>query len=330
MCQGGHAEQAAQLHDIIQAHPDQLAAQNRLIRQLPFYKETVTPYLEQLRQVEYLCKYDIYREPTDEEVLQLYHTQGPSGEYTRYEYWKLFQLLQSDREIEQLARKAYDESLQANPKRPWIVAANLLATHYLRRDTVDTSILLPLIDKTIYMVNYSRRNIDTNRMEIINPEGIVVNQLCMYIRTGNFEEASMMAKLLPDDGEFLLLKSYAWALGGYYHGGTTAEEKARSKQTFETVCQSSPRNEVVMYLALENQLGNLMAEKAIEKLPVADALTWYFKGTIAARKGDAGFTDTMMHLAQCFKTDKTYIPIAQSDGEFNKEILEAALEMMQF
>ena len=71
----------------------------------------IVPYLEQLRQVKYLCRYDIYREPTDKEVMAAYRRKGLNGMYTRYEYWKLLQLLKDSQEKEAVARKAYEESL---------------------------------------------------------------------------------------------------------------------------------------------------------------------------------------------------------------------------
>ena len=68
---------------------------------------------------------------------------------------------------------------------------------------VTTRILEPLIDRTIFTVNYERKNMDTGRTEIINPIEVVVNQLCMYIKAGDFENASVMAKLIAEDSKEL-------------------------------------------------------------------------------------------------------------------------------
>ena len=324
-----HPEEAEQIREIEAKYPELLDKQSMAIRQLPTYKQVITPYLEQLRQVEYNCKYEIYREPSDEEVLAEYRTNGLKTEYTRYEYWKLFQMLKDSTEIEKLAYKAYHESLKQS-KEPWILAANILATSYLKRDTFDTKILEPLIDRSIYTVNYERRNFRTQRLEIVNPVELVVNQLCMYIKSGDFEQASIMAKILPDNEEFKLIKAFTWALGGYYVGGNTEEEKERARTTFELVKNSSPRNAVVMYLALENRFGNAKALEALNHLPQDDALTWYLKATIAARKGDSGFSEAMMDLVQCFELDKSFIPMAQTDGEFTKDLIESTLDMVIF
>lgn len=193
------------------------------------YRTVIVPYLEQLRQVKYLCRYDIYREPTDKEVMAAYRRKGLDGMYTRYEYWKLLQLLKDSQEKEAVARKAYEESLSM--KRPWVLAGNTLAKLYLEKDVTDTRILEPLIDRTIFTVNYKRKNMDTGRTEIINPIEVVVNQLCMYIKAGDFENASVMAKLIPADyKEFDLVKAYAWAMGGYFQEGIRLKRRSEPQR----------------------------------------------------------------------------------------------------
>lgn len=227
LAQDSLTDLSRRIREVVEALPEQMDKQGQRVRAFPEYREVIVPYLERLRQVKYLCRYDIYREPNDEEVMQAYREKGLKGTYTRYEYWKLLQLLKDDREIEAVARKAYDESLEM--KRPWVLAGNTLAVQYLKRDTIDTKVLEPLINRTIFTVNYERRNIDTGRTEIINPVEVVVNQLCMYIKAGDFENASVMAKLIPDEyTEYDLVKAYAWAMGGYFQGGDTPEERARA------------------------------------------------------------------------------------------------------
>lgn len=319
---------ADEMESIIERYDGNLDRQSREIRRLKYYKSNVVKYLERLRQVEYRIVYDIYREPTDEEVMDTYRKNGLDGIYTRYEYWKLFQMIKEDKELERLARKAYNESLEESPERPWALAANILAVQYLKRDTVDTSILEPFIDKSVYVTDYERRNIRSNRMELINPKEIVNNQLCMYIKKYDYKSASILAKILPDEEEFRMAKAFAWALGGYYKGGRNDEEKRRCETTFNAISKSTKINAVVMYLALDTKEGNNMAIDAIGKLPQEDALTWYFKAIVNARKGDAGFTDTMMCLYQCFKADKKFIHTAKNDGEFTDEVVEGAEELL--
>lgn len=134
LAQDSLTDLSRRIREVVEALPEQMDKQGQRVRAFPEYREVIVPYLERLRQVKYLCRYDIYREPNDEEVMQAYREKGLKGTYTRYEYWKLLQLLKDDREIEAVARKAYDESLEM--KRPWVLAGNTLAVQYLKRDTM--------------------------------------------------------------------------------------------------------------------------------------------------------------------------------------------------
>ena len=320
----GKSTEAGKVKEILAKHKD-IGAQGRALKQLDWYSTVIVPYLDELRVVNYNCLYEIYREPNDEEVMAQYREKGLKGSYTRYEYWKLFQLITDEKELEALYRRAYEESLEQ--KHPWALAGNNLAASYLERDTVDTSILEPLIDLSIHSTDYSRMNADGSRTEIVNRLEVVTNQLCMYIKKGDFEHASVLVKILPEDSKFDLLKAYTWALGGYFQGGTTPEEKERAHKTFETIKASSPQNEVVMYMALDNRAGNAAAKASLAKLPQDSALTWYFKATLSAREGEIEFMNTVIALSECFKRDKSFVATAQNDGEFNEDIIQAAMAM---
>lgn len=320
----GKSTEAGKVKEILAKHKD-IGAQGRALKQLDWYSTVIVPYLDELRVVNYNCLYEIYREPNDEEVMAQYREKGLKGSYTRYEYWKLFQLITDEKELEALYRRAYEESLEQ--KHPWALAGNNLAASYLERDTVDTSILEPLIDLSIHSTDYSRMNADGSRTEIVNRLEVVTNQLCMYIKKGDFEHASVLVKILPEDSKFDLLKAYTWALGGYFQGGTTPEEKERAQKTFETIKASSPQNEVVMYMALDNRAGNAAAKASLAKLPQDSALTWYFKATLSAREGEIEFMNTVIALSECFKRDKSFVATAQNDGEFNEDIIQAAMDM---
>lgn len=320
----GKSTEAGKVKEILAKHKD-IGAQGRALKQLDWYATIIVPYLDELRVVNYNCLYEIYREPNDEEVMAQYREKGLKGSYTRYEYWKLFQLITDEKELEALYRRAYEESLEQ--KHPWALAGNNLAASYLERDTVDTSILEPLIDLSIHSTDYSRMNADGSRTEIVNRLEVVTNQLCMYIKKGDFEHASVLVKILPEDSKFDLLKAYTWALGGYFPGRTTPEEKERAQKTFETIKASSPQNEVVMYMALDNRAGNAAAKASLAKLPQDSALTWYFKATLSAREGEIEFMNTVIALSECFKRDKSFVATAQNDGEFNEDIIQAAMDM---
>ena len=78
---------------------------------------------------------------------------------------------------------------------------------------MDTSILEPLIDLSIHSTDYSRMNADGSRTEIVNRLEVVTNQLCMYIKKGDFEHASVLVKILPEDSKFDLRESLYMGFG---------------------------------------------------------------------------------------------------------------------
>ena len=320
----GQNKEAQEVKDILDKYTG-IEAQGRAMKRLSYYPTLIVPYLEELRVVNYDCRYEIYREPSDEEVMALYRQNGLKGDYTRYEYWKLFKLLKDEQELENIYRKAYEESIEQ--KRPWALAGNNLAASYLKKGMTDTDILEPLIDRSVHSTNYQRMNADGSRMELINQTEVISNQLCMYIKKGDFENASVLTKMLPNDSKYDLLKAYTWAMGGYFQGGTTPEEQERARKTFEMIKASSPQNEVVMYMALENRAGNAAARTALAKLPQDSALTWYFKATLSAREGEIEFMNTVTALSECFKRDKSFVATAQNDGEFSEDIVQAAMDM---
>ncbi len=124
----------------------------------------------------YEYKHELYRELTPEEILDKYqHDEAyRSGKksFALYEYWNLFKMIKDPHELEALYKRAYYESETMNGQ-PWILAANNLAVSYLARDTFDTSILEPFIDRKTRGVNVVRTRIDGVTKEIINPRRLL-------------------------------------------------------------------------------------------------------------------------------------------------------------
>lgn len=303
--------------------------QYKAIAKLPYYQSVIIPLLPRLRTVKYEYKHEIFRELEPEEILEKYNNDPDyhSGKkaFALYEYWHLFNLVKEPLELEELYRRAYRESNEANGQ-PWILAANNLAVSYLKRDTFDINILEPFIDKRVKGVNIERKGMDGVSVRIINPEVIVANQLAMCVKANNYEMASVMAQILPDTEEYLQMKAFALVLGGYYKGGNTQEEREQSRQAFNLVKESSPMNEVIMHLAMDSKVHDQMAEQAWEKLPKDDAKTWYLKAIIDTRKGEAAYLDTQSDLVNCWKIDEKLIKTAQNDGEFEESVLKEYLE----
>ena len=324
--------EAEEIKKIIEETPDSKQKQYMAIRKLPYYNTVVKEHLASLRYMRFEYKHEIYRELTPEEILHRYETDEDyrtgKKDFALYEYWHLFQMVKDSVQLENLYRRAYKASMESEGQ-PWILPANLLAVSYLSRDTVDTSILEPFIDRRTRGANVVRTRMDGVTKEIINPEAVVANQLSMYVKANNFEQASVMAQILPDTEKNALLKAYAMCLGGYYRGGNNAKEREEAKKTFELVKNSSPMNEVVMHLAMDTKRDDAMAKIAVQKLPTENPRAWYMKAIIHNRAGDSGFEDAMNCLVKCFTLDPKYIPIAETDGDIGKDLFEYTMEMFE-
>ena len=299
------------------------------IARLPEYRSVIVHTFPKLRRVKYVYKHEVFRELTPEEIMDRYlhdpDYRTGKKEFALYEFWHLFNMVKDPKELEALYRRAYKVSAEIN-NQPWILAANNLAVSYLKRDTFDLSILDPFIDRKTRGVNVVRPLLSGKGTETINPEAVVANHLAMCIKANNYDEASVMAQILPNTPENHRIKAFAMCLGGYFQGGNTPEEREEYRDVFNTVRDSSPINAVVMHLAMETRGHDVMAEKALQNLSKDDAIYWYFKAIIHNRQGDAGFYDAYNSLVECYKRDTKFMAISSTDGDIGKDLYEMAME----
>lgn len=322
--------QADEIRSIVEQFksPD---AQFQQIVKLPYYTSIIKKFLPKLRSM--TCEYtaELYRALTPEEILKRYRNDEDyrtgKKEFALYEYWNLFNMVKDPMELEALYRRAYDYSIELTggkgKGKPWVLAANNLAVSYLRRDTVDTDLLKPLVDYAVKGCDVVR-TFDGAVVGVDNVKEVVANQLAMYLKKGIFSEASRLARILPDEEKEI--KAFAFALGGYYKvtSGLSDDEIARRQQTFELVRTSSPLNNVVMCLAMKSHAWNEKAEKALEDLPADDAKTLYLKTILLCRKGDFAAMEAENTLTECFKKDNSFIAIAEWDGDISEDCFKYA------
>ena len=337
--------EAAEVRAIVEKYSSQ-DAQYAAIRKLPFYETAVKNTFPRLRTVQYEYKHEIFRELNPEEIVDRYYNDPNYKEgkkqFTRYEYWHLFQKIKDPVEAEKIYRRAYNETMALNSKGkkvPWILAANNLAMSLLKRDTFDVEILQPLIDYTrpINSILTDNDGISIIKTEV-NPENIVANQLAMYIRANNFDDASILADKLPNNDKFKMVKAFANCLGGYYdyRGAATKQEQDERKATFELVRNSSPMNNVVMCMAMETDFYNAEARKALEKIEPTTQ-TKYMKLQLFIRenklhddpkmvdpfsKEETAFKEACRMLDAIIKEDPKFKKTAENDGEISKEFME--------
>lgn len=337
--------EAAEVRAIVEKYSSQ-DAQYAAIRKLPFYETAVKNTFPRLRTVQYEYKHEIFRELNPEEIVDRYYNDPNYKEgkkqFTRYEYWHLFQKIKDPVEAEKIYRRAYNETMTFNNKGkkiPWMLAANNLAMSLLKRDTFDVEILKPLIDYSRPINTIDKFNDGISIIETeINPENIVANQLAMYIRANNFDDASILADKLPNNDKFKMVKAFANCLGGYYdyRGAATKQEQDERKATFELVRNSSPMNNVVMCMAMETDFYNAEARKALEKIEQTTQ-TKYMKLQLFIRenklhddpkmvdpfsKEETAFKEACRMLDAIIKEDPKFKKTAENDGEISKEFME--------
>lgn len=337
--------EAAEVRAIVEKYSSQ-DAQYAAIRKLPFYETAVKNTFPRLRTVQYEYKHEIFRELNPEEIVDRYYNDQNYKEgkkqFTRYEYWHLFQKIKDPVEAEKIYRRAYNETMTVNNKGkkiPWMLAANNLAMSLLKRDTFDVEILKPLIDYSRPINTIDKFNDGISIIETeINPENIVANQLAMYIRANNFDDASILADKLPNNDKFKMVKAFANCLGGYYdyRGAATTQEQEERKATFELVRNSSPMNNVVMCMAMETDFYNAEARKALEKIEPTTQ-TKYMKLQLFIRenklhddpnmvqplsKEETAFKEAARMLDAIIKEDPKFKKTAENDGEISKEFME--------
>lgn len=317
-------QEAAKVREIVERYPGNMDQQWSRIRALPFYKSEITPRLPKLRSVSYTYVSEIYRELTPLEILYRYDNDDDyrSGrkDFALYEYWHLFNLVKDEGELEKLYRRAISASEKTEGK-PWVLPANNLAVLCLDRDIADTTILAPFINED-YPCNYTIRDMNRGTVEILNPEQVIANQVVTFLMLKKYSRAVQLSAYLPD--RYGLLKAVAKCLAGYFRNADTEE----GRKIFSVVRDSSPRNKVVMNLAVGN-IG--LARSALAALPQDDPVTMYLTAQIICRSNTDALTmdyedydKALMSLADCFQSDRKFIRTAEADWDIFEDILKDA------
>ena len=262
--------QAKQLRDIISQNPRDIGAQGVKIRRLPNYKRDISPRLEDLRLVK--CEYvvEVSRYLTPEEILNRYNSdpEFASGKKTMTlnEYWHLFNLIKDPDELEKLYKIALDASYVAE-REYWALPANLLAIKKLERKQLDTLLLKPFINEQ-RSLNYSEMDIETGFRRTINADAVIVNQILMFMLAKDYSRAEELSSFI--DKKHPMLRAVVRCIGGYLD-----LENPDDRQLLDMICESSPRNKVIMDMYAE-QIDSTTVS-ALNQLPNDQALTLYLK-----------------------------------------------------
>lgn len=317
--------EAGTVRKIAEKYPGDMDRQWTEIRQLPYYKSTISPRLPKLRSVSYTYVNEIYRELTPDEILYRYRNDEDyrtgRKEFALYEYWHLFRMLKDEDELEDIYKRALHASIQAEGE-PWPLPASNLATLYLRKGVVDTTLLKPFIDEN-KVVNQPW----DNGRKIINHEKIVANQVSMLLKAESFAHASELADMLPP--AYKILKSIALCMAGYF---------SNDPVVYNSVRISTPRNRVVMDLATGRLNSAHDALKTLLAMPLSkedEIVAEYLKVELVCNgitpmlgnkymNNTYDYWDIMECLIDCFNFDSKYVDIADRDQLVGEDFVKAA------
>lgn len=331
---------ALKINDIAAQYSNHDAQSVRIAR-LPEYNSLIKRYLPKLRSMKFEYVAQIYRALTSEEIMDKYNDYKSKGVeemvFEPYEYWHLFQMVKDSMELEKLYRLAYKSTIKYYKGEVaynvLFLAANNLALSYMRRDTCDYKILEPLINRKVAGVNVPRTTISGEKY-IVNRLEILANQLIMYLKNDDYEQAAILAKMLKsrqgDDERLKQMIAITYCLRGYYKitPDLSETEKNERREYFNIVSKSSPVNEVVMALAMNSSNYNQLAIELLKEMSFDDPLICYLRA-IAYGRSPEYFNDAMTWLQRCFLKDEKYIDIARTDGDIPEELFATAFDMYE-
>lgn len=322
-------DEAEQVRAIQKEYANNRNRQSNAVKQLPFYKTLIIDRLPNLRSVHYSYKHEVYRELTKEEIWKRY-TEDPdirSGKkpMALYEYWTLFQMEKDPIKLERLYKQALRASQELGMAggRGWVLAANLLAQSYLARDTVDTQLLEHFIERKVKIgngVDIRRKRFVGNSYQIINPRAVIINQIAMYLKARDIEQASILVQYLPNKPANAEVRAFVYALLGKFND-------PHFPDIYRIISASSPLNKVIMNLAYNKKAYDKRASLAWDNLPEKDAQAYYLKAVIEYRLSPLAIEQARMYLSMAFDKDLSLIKKSAWDGDIDKDLLEYTFQM---
>lgn len=348
LMRAGHKDVANAVYEIVKAYPLQndndaagFAKQQREISKLPEYNTLIkTEFLPKLRTVTYNYTINkIGQLPTDTVIAR--YRKDPEKEFSRGEYWCLFDNLENNDELETAAKIALrktrniDNADSIYCQGYWPYAASVLACCYIRRDTVDLNLLRPFFDFTLYKDSVTGKetllpktmkfsHYDNKKIAgYMNYPDMAANQLIMTLNSNNYssKDIAILEGLIADaareEPAYEQLLAFSMCLRGKYNG--TEEKYVRAR---ELVANSSPHNFVVMALAMDNPAtisdDDEWLRKAATKVDSLEQtlVTKYLKSVVNIRLAtDSLLNDADTLLAECFTEDIKFLLMGSNDAD---------------
>ena len=356
----GLTEEAQAVREIVAKYPNNLVNQGHAIQRLPYYATTIKPiYLPKLRTVKYTYTKVEDRTLSSSELVQMFDA-GQDNEFNRAHYYHLIQHYWDDRKepetrarLEEIAKRALvntrltqDDLEQGETlynEGYWALAANILATCYIERDTFDLDFLRPFINRTIITDSLGNKayqeplrrmlpkyNLVTNeQIGIIKftnfPEIIAEQMIMLLMQPGrkNMEELGHLTDMIENDPACMSNPTYRKMLAlanckrGYYRAGANCTPERASRVRAE-VSDISLSNSVIMNIALADADGDEAARSELMEqmydLP-ENSISNYLRAIIELLRTVPNYDQAAEYLAMSFKQDLRKMPIANNDQQ---------------
>lgn len=356
----GLVEEAKQVREIVAKHPNSLVSQGHAIQRLPIYASIIKPiYLPKLRTVRYTYTKVEDRTLTPQELVQMFDG-GRDDEFNRAHYYHLIQHYWDDRKepeirarLEKIAKRALvntrltvddlEEGDSLYNEGYWALAANILATCYIERDTFDLDLLRPFInrakvtDSITGTVNFAERLSQKRQrfdfkgdpigiIKYTNFPEIVAEQMIMLLMQPtrkNVDELGELTDMIENDPICMSTPTYRKMIAlanckrGFYRAGArcTPEEARRVRAEVSDI---SLCNSVIMNIAVadgegdENARNELMEQ--IYDVPET-AIGNYLKAIIELLRTTPNYDQAAEYLALSFKQDLSKMSVANNDQQ---------------
>ena len=235
-------------------------AQSTAMKKLPFYKSLLLDkYLPELRKVEYVLNYSIFRKLTIDEIRELY--QADYRQLSQDEYFRLYREEFDEQKREEILLHA----LEVSPR--FMLAANDLQIIKIRRKQPDTELLAPFVGSKA-------------------PQEVNMNHIIALLNEGQYADADTLATFLTGDSEEVqFIKAVSDALNGHYEDALPAIEKTGPFNT-TLLLLAMKRNEEAWQLAqtLDEEVAETHYVRAICLNRMENAIEAYKELKIAIAK----------------------------------------------
>ncbi len=355
----GLTVEAQQVREIVAKYPNSLSNQGHAVQRLPYYATVIKPiYLPKLRTVRYTYTKVEDRTLSPEELVQMFD-QGRDNEFNRAHYYHLIQHYWDDRNVpetrmrlEQIAKRALvntrltkddlEEGDSLYNEGYWALAANILATSYIERDTFDLDLLRPFINRAMvtdsagnksyaerlrqHRYKYDFKGEPIGIVKFTNYPEIIAEQMIMLLMQPgrkNMEELGHLTDMIENDPTCMSNPTYSKMLAlanckrGYYRAGANCTPE-RARRVRAEVSDISLSNSVIMNIAMADAEGDEAARSAlmeqIYELP-ENSIAYYLRAIIELLRTTPNLDQAAEYLAESFKMDIRKMPIANNDQQ---------------